>query len=70
MVWDCMAASGFFNLHFIEVIMNSEVYKEILSIQLIPSVAKLHGHCYILQLRHAYCKASESLSCPEEGESA
>lgn len=48
MVWGCMATSAVCNLHFIEGIMNSEVYKEMMTTQMIPS-AKLLGFCCILQ---------------------
>lgn len=49
MVWGCMAGCGVGNLHFIEGIMNAEMYEGILSTSMIPAAAKLLGRSYIFQ---------------------
>lgn len=41
MVWGCMSASGVGELHFIDGIMNSGVYRTILDTNLTPSVIKM-----------------------------
>ena len=49
MVWGCMSAKGVGNLHFIEGIMNADVYLDILTTQMMPSAKKLMGRKYIFQ---------------------
>ena len=49
LVWGRMAFAGVGNLHFIEEIMNADLYKSLLSQQMMPSAAKLLGRHFVFQ---------------------
>lgn len=49
MVWGCMASNGLGRLHFIDGIMNSDAYMEILKNQMLPSARNLLGRRYLFQ---------------------
>ena len=57
MVWACMAANGTCSLVFIDDMtadkssrMNSEVFRDILSVQIQPNASKLIGRCFTVQM--------------------
>lgn len=49
MLWGCMATKGVGKLHFIEEIMNVEVYDDILVTQMLPSASNPLGCRYIFR---------------------
>lgn len=49
LVWGCMASAGIGYLHFIEGIMDSAMYEDILNKYMLPSAKKLLGRKYIFQ---------------------
>lgn len=62
MVWGCMSAQGLGELAFIDGIVNSEKYQQILENNLLPSIDKLkntHGE-YVFQQDGASCHTSKS----------
>lgn len=66
MVWGCMASKGLGKLHFIDGIMNSDVYMEILKTQMLPSAKNLLGRRYLFQQdndpKHKSKKVTEFLN--------
>ncbi len=59
MVWGCMSASGTGELHFIEGIMNANMYCDILKQSMIPSLRRL-GHRAVFQHDSDHCCAKEA----------
>lgn len=49
MVWGCMSSKGLGRLHFIDGIMNSDMYIEILRDQMLPSAREVMGRRYLFQ---------------------
>jgi len=49
MVWGCMSAKGVGTLHFIDGIMNADMYIDILRDQMLPSVRQLKQRRYVFQ---------------------